>query len=229
MDLTHTTTPKITGTSVVAVKYAEGVIMCTDTLASFGSLARFSDVPRMAAIGPSILLGASGEYSDFQEVLRLLREKEATEHIDPELSRLNTGHFASYLAGLLYKQRNLGDPYFNSFLMAGYVGSDRYLAYLDMYGTHLLGDYLATGFAQHLGKPILASEWREGMSELQAKELLQKVMKVLWHRDARASDRVQFAKLTPGAVTFEESFVLEDQFDHESYMSYVLNPLFPYN
>ena len=62
---THTLAPVLVGGSVIALKYNEGVIMCTDTLASFGAMARYKDVRRMAQLGNNTLIGTSGEYSDF--------------------------------------------------------------------------------------------------------------------------------------------------------------------
>ena len=61
----HTVAPILVGGSVIALKYNEGVLMCTDTLASFGAMARYKDVRRMAHLGKNTLIGTSGEYSDF--------------------------------------------------------------------------------------------------------------------------------------------------------------------
>jgi 20S proteasome subunit beta 7 len=79
---THTTTPILTGGSVIAVKYADGVLMCCDTLASFGSMSRYKDVRRMAQLGDATLIGSSGEYSDFQNIVKTLREV----HLDDWIS-----------------------------------------------------------------------------------------------------------------------------------------------
>ena len=58
--------PVVTGTSVLAIKYKDGIMMAADNLASYGSLARFQDVERLMAVGKRTLLGASGDMSDFQ-------------------------------------------------------------------------------------------------------------------------------------------------------------------
>lgn len=56
----HTTRPIVTGTSVLAIKCSDGVIMAADTLGSYGSLARFRDQRRIAPVGQNTIVGGSG-------------------------------------------------------------------------------------------------------------------------------------------------------------------------
>ncbi len=58
--------PIVTGTSILGIRYKDGIMMAADTLASYGSLARFMDVRRLKDIGSNVVLGASGDMSDFQ-------------------------------------------------------------------------------------------------------------------------------------------------------------------
>jgi 20S proteasome subunit beta 7 len=50
-------------------------MLAADTLASYGSLARYKDVRRLQKIGEQTLIGASGEISDFQAVMELLESQ----------------------------------------------------------------------------------------------------------------------------------------------------------
>jgi 20S proteasome alpha/beta subunit len=43
-----------------------GVLIASDTLASYGTLARFKDVNRVGAYGSHTIVGAAGDLSDFQ-------------------------------------------------------------------------------------------------------------------------------------------------------------------
>ncbi|CAG9335649.1 unnamed protein product [Blepharisma stoltei] len=226
MALNHTVDPIIVGASVIAIKYADGILMCTDTLASFGSMARYKNIPRMAAIGNSTLIGASGEYSDFQEIIRLLREKEQEDFIQHDNISLSAAHYASYLSSILYGKRNKGNPLYNSVAIAGIINGQQYLAYLDLYGTHVLADYVTTGFAAHLCKPLLGNDWRPDLTESEAKQLVEGCMRTLWYRDARASNRIQFAKVTREGITFEDPYVLQSEWGYDSYKTYSLNPLY---
>ena len=74
VDSQRTANPIVTGGSVVGVKYNGGILVAADTLASYGSLARFEGVERIAKIGDAgdTLLAAGGEYSDYQYMLKLI-------------------------------------------------------------------------------------------------------------------------------------------------------------
>lgn len=70
----HTQYPYVTGTSVLALKYKDGVIVACDTLGAYGSTKRYKSVERIKKINDHVVLAASGELSDFQYILKLLDE-----------------------------------------------------------------------------------------------------------------------------------------------------------
>ncbi|CAI8506312.1 unnamed protein product [Hanseniaspora opuntiae] len=67
----HTTSPIVTGTSVVAIKYNNGVVMAADNLASYGSLLRFPGIERLHKVGNNTMVGISGDVSDMQYLLEI--------------------------------------------------------------------------------------------------------------------------------------------------------------
>lgn len=67
--------PVTTATSIVAFKFNEGVIIAGDILGSYGSLARFRNCPRVMKVNENIILGAGGDYGDFQYVRDLIEQK----------------------------------------------------------------------------------------------------------------------------------------------------------
>ena len=66
--------PIVTGTSVLALKYVDGVMLAADTLGSYGRLTRFTDLRRLRKCGDNTIVGAGGEYSDFQHIMELLED-----------------------------------------------------------------------------------------------------------------------------------------------------------
>lgn len=61
-----------TGSSIVALTFDKGVVIAGDTLGSYGSLARYRNCPRVFKINDNIILGAGGDYGDFQYVKDLI-------------------------------------------------------------------------------------------------------------------------------------------------------------
>lgn len=70
--LTRTQSPMVTGTSVLGVKFEGGVVIAADMLGSYGSLARFRNISRIMQVNKSTMLGASGDYADFQYLKQVL-------------------------------------------------------------------------------------------------------------------------------------------------------------
>jgi 20S proteasome subunit beta 7 len=67
------------------------------------------------------------------------------------------------------------------------------LGYVDLRGTTYQSSTIATGYGAMIGQPILrkAVEGKEDtMTEEEAKEVVEKVMKVLFYRDARSLNKV---------------------------------------
>ena len=67
--------PVTTGTSVLGMKFNGGVVIAADTLGSYGSLARFKNLSRIMKINDSTVLGAGGDYADFQHLTSVLDQK----------------------------------------------------------------------------------------------------------------------------------------------------------
>jgi hypothetical protein len=70
----HTQYPYVTGTSVLAVKFAGGVMLAADTLGAYGSTKRYKSLERIVRVNARTLVAAGGEVSDFQYITRLLDE-----------------------------------------------------------------------------------------------------------------------------------------------------------
>ncbi len=70
----HTKYPYVTGTSVLAIKYRDGVMVACDTLAAYGSTKRYKNAERVRKVNDRVVVAASGEISDFQYISTLLDE-----------------------------------------------------------------------------------------------------------------------------------------------------------
>ena len=104
----HTTSPIVTGTTVLGIRYDEGVMLAADTLASYGSLARYKDVRRIQKVGETTLVGASGEISDFQSIMEMLESmNQADINQDDGYTKTPTEIY-NYLRAVMYQKRGKG-------------------------------------------------------------------------------------------------------------------------
>ncbi|BEI89165.1 uncharacterized protein CcaverHIS019_0205270 [Cutaneotrichosporon cavernicola] len=215
----HTQQPLVTGTSVIGLKYKDGVMLAADNLASYGSLARFRDIQRLHPLGTHTVLGAAGDMSDFQylkkELDGLLREEEALKLTDghPPLAPKN---IYTFLANLFYARRSRINPLWNACLVGGwdFEKDEPFLGYVDLLGTTYTAPTLATGFGMHLAQPLLREKFEatagvDGtgplMSAEEAEAVLNECMKVLYYRDARSINKYQIAKVTKNGVEISDS------------------------
>lgn len=192
----NTQQPIITGTSVIALKYKDGVIMAADTMGSYGSLMRFNNIERLVKVGLETVVGISGDISDMQHIHRVLDELETTEEVyDSDGGHnLRAPNVHEYLSRLMYHRRNKMDPLWNAIIVGGF-NDDRtpFLRYVDLLGVTYGSSTLATGFGNHLAIPLLrrlipSDPDYINVLEEDAKKVVMDCMRVLFYRDARSLD-----------------------------------------
>ncbi|KAK4189036.1 nucleophile aminohydrolase [Podospora australis] len=219
---TATQSPIVTGTSVIAIKFKDGVVIAADNLASYGSLARFTDVKRLRPFLNASVVGFGGDVSDMQYLDRHLKELAIdVAYITPEASEqtkdFTAANLFTYLQKVMYHRRNHFDPLWNQILVAGLDNDDApFLASVDLRGTSFTSPSLATGFGAALAQPIMrkyaaTEEDAAKLTREQAVDVVKECMKVLFYRDARSLDRYSIAVVTKEGVELKEDEQLERQ------------------
>jgi len=217
--------PYVTGTSVLGLKYKDGVMLAADTLASYGTLARFRSVERIKHVGKDTLLGASGEISDFQYIQQLLEELVERDRAFSDGSRLSPAEIHSYLVRVLYGRRNKFDPLWNQLLVAGHRNGKSFLGFADSVGTSFEDDTMATGFGAYIARPLLRNAYRPDLTEKEARAVLESCMRVLFYRDARTINKIQIASVSAEGVNISEPFELETEwYSSEAALGYPTKP-----
>lgn len=186
--------------------------------ASYGSLARFTDVKRLRSFAGTSVVGFGGDVSDMQYLDRHLTDLALTEAYDsPEQPRLNAANLHRYLAKLLYHRRSKFDPLWNHLLVAGLDDDDEpFLAAADLLGTTYSAPSLATGFGSMLAQPIMRrhapdEEAARKLTREEAISIVKECMKVLFYRDARSLDKYSLAVVTKDGVELKDDEQLENQ------------------
>jgi 20S proteasome subunit beta 7 len=214
----------VTGTSVIALKFKSGVVIAADNLASYGSLARFTDVKRLKPFNRKSVVGFGGDVSDMQYLDRLLQSLDVEENYSGGGGLEESGeHLMSaknlhtYLAKVMYKRRTDFNPLWNALLVAGLDEKNKpFLASADLLGTTFSAPTLATGFGAHLAQPILrrAVPDEEASQKLEREAAIKAVkdcMKVLFYRDARSMNEYSIAVIDDKGVELHQNEKLENQ------------------
>jgi len=230
----HTTQPIVTGTTVLAVKYAGGVMLAADTLASYGSMARYKDVKRLTKVGENTLMGASGEISDYQSIVEMLDNLHQEDINQDDGYKRTPQEYYHYLRTVMYQRRNKFNPLWNQVLVAGYNAKNNknkdntinnennnnnkaFLGYVDLIGTQYEENYIATGFGAYLAIPLIRERWTPEMTEGEARGLLEDCLRVLYYRDCRASNRIILGKVSEEGVIISEPYTITSDWETANY------------
>ncbi|KAI0340995.1 proteasome endopeptidase complex beta subunit [Trametopsis cervina] len=208
----HTQQPIVTGTSVLAIKYKDGIMMAADTLASYGSLARFKSITRLHAVGSSTLVGASGDMSDFQYIQTLLENLVRDEYTAGDHHDLGPAEIHEYLSRVLYNRRSKMNPLWNSLLVGGIKDGKPFLSYVDLLGTTYSSPSIATGYGAYIAIPLLRNVVdgnEDTLTEEEARKIIQDCMRVLFYRDARSLNKYQIGTVTEKGVTISDPIIIE--------------------
>eukprot|EP01006_Ploeotia_vitrea_P003979 TRINITY_DN113616_c0_g1_i1.p1 TRINITY_DN113616_c0_g1~~TRINITY_DN113616_c0_g1_i1.p1 ORF type:complete len:240 (-),score=4.01 TRINITY_DN113616_c0_g1_i1:112-831(-) len=193
---TRTQQPIVTGTTVIGIKYKDGVMLAADTLGSYGTMARYKDVRRISKVSDNCIIGVSGEISDYQQIQKMLKEKHTEDINHDDGYSKSPKEIYNYLRAILYQKRNKGNPLWNQMLVAGYNNNKNFLGYVDLIGTSYEEDFVATGFGAHLALPLIREKWDPELEEGEARALLEDCLRVCYYRDCKAFYRIQIAKVT---------------------------------
>ncbi|KAJ1422028.1 Small GTPase superfamily [Sesbania bispinosa] len=209
--------PYVTGSSVVAVKYKDGILMAADMGGSYGSTLRYKSVERLKPVGKHSLLGASGEISDFQEILRYLDELILYDNMWDDGNSLGPKEVHNYLTRVMYNRRNKFNPLWNSLILGGVKNGQKYLGMVNMIGINFEDNHVATGLGNHLARPILRDEWHENLTFEEGVRLLEKCMRVLLYRDRSAVNKIQISKITEEGATVFQPFSLKTYWEFSAF------------
>jgi len=216
----RTLEPYVTGTSVIAIKYNEGVLVAADTLASYGSMSRFRQMPRLHILG-DVLIGASGDLSDDQFIMKELTALRTREYAEEDGITLDAKEIWSYMTRWMYNRRNSFDPLYNQLVIAGNRTGKPFLAMVDLHGTSFEDDTIATGYGAYLARPLLRNAWdnsKGNLSRAEAQKVLEDSMRVLYYRDCRTINRIQFANVTEKGIEISEPKELETMWQFRGFV-----------
>lgn len=216
----NTQNPIITGTSVISIKYNNGVIIAADNLGAYGSLLRFTNEERLIKVGPNTVVGVSGDISDMQYIQHLLDDLEIENNYDSAYAeneeQLKPSYVFEYLSSVMYQRRSKLDPLWNAIIVGGTEDGKPFLRYVNLLGVTYSSPTLATGFGAHLALPLLRKlvddeKDVKNVTLDTAKKAILEAMKILYYRDARSSRKFSLAIIDNGlGLNIEKNLQVEN-------------------
>lgn len=213
----HTLTPITTGTSVLGVKFEGGVVIAADMLGSYGSLARFRDCERVMKVNDCTVLGAGGDFADFQHLRSIIEQQVIDEECLADGFGYTPKALHSWVTRVMYNRRSKFDPLWNTVVVGGLENGEPFLGYVDKIGIAYDGPAIASGFGQHMAMPMMRKALEEkagaSLSEAEAVALIDRCLKVLFYRDARSFNKYQRAIVTKDGARIEGPVSSETDWD----------------
>lgn len=211
--------PSVTGTSVLGLKCTDGVVLAADKLGSYGSMARFRDLSRVLKVNDTTVVGASGDYADYQYLTEIVEQRVIEEECLNDGFGYTPKSLFSWLTRVMYNRRSNINPLWNTYVVAGMHEGEPFLGYVDKIGVAYEAPSVASGYGAYIAQPLMraATEKSPTMTVKQAREVIDNCMKVLFYRDARSLNKYEVAVITKDGVEITSPIVSETNWEIAQY------------
>jgi proteasome beta subunit len=180
-----------TGTTTVALKCSDGIILATDKRATMGHFISNKAVNKIFQIDDSVATTIAGGVGDAQNIMRLLRA-------ETRLYRMNRGEkatikgIATLLSNVLNNNRYY--PYIVMSIVAGVDEEPRIFA-VDPVGGLTEETFISTGSGSPIAYGLLESAFKSDRSVAENLPMAVKAVKVAMERDSASGNGVNLATI----------------------------------
>ena len=178
------------GTTTVAIKVKDGVVLCADMRASAGYFIANNNTMKIQKIEQHAGLTSAGGVADAQNIVDVLRYHANVYRIQNQepipiksLSRLTS---------LMFHQ-NRGYPFIADILLGGYDNEGPQLFNIDMFGSVEEKSYVTTGSGSPVAYGLLEEEYKEDLTLDEAKSIALRAVKAAITRNIGTGDGINVA------------------------------------
>ncbi|XP_073972548.1 proteasome subunit beta type-4 isoform X2 [Rhodnius prolixus] len=208
--------PATTTTSVLGIKFNDGVAIAGDIGGYYGKLARYKHLERIFKVNDSTVMSTSGDYADFQHIKETVQQRIISETILEDNFSLKASSLYTWLTRLMYGRRSKFDPLWNNVVVAGYDDGEGFLGVVDLRGLAYEDNCVATGLGSHIALPVLRSAIANASGTFD-KEMahltLSKCMELLFYRDTCSLPKFQIATITKQGVEISPIIEVKGNWD----------------
>lgn len=189
------------GTTTVAARYKDGVVVATDKRASMGTFVASKRAQKLHQLNEHTVVTIAGLVADAQYLVNLTRA-------NLNLYALSRGYeptteMAGYLlASIMYEQFRSFFPYYVNMLVCGIDNKGPHVYFLDSSGSISDEDFASTGSGSMIAYGVLESSWKEGMNQTEALKLVVTALKTAISRDAATGDGMDVVVVSKKGVNW---------------------------
>ncbi|XP_015593734.1 proteasome subunit beta type-4 [Cephus cinctus] len=207
--------PITTGTSVLGLHYKDGVVIAADVLGSYGSLAKYRNCERLMKVNDNIILGAGGDFADFQYIKNIIEQKILEEECLDDGFSLKPKSLHCWLTRVMYNRRSKFDPFWNNFIIAGMDDDKPFMGTVDKLGTAYADPVITTGYGAYMATPLLRKAYEDNkeMTKEEALQHIHKSMQVLFYRDARSFPKYHVGIINKDGIEIKGPLTLESNWE----------------
>ena len=178
------------GTTTVAIKVKDGVILCADMRASAGYFIANNNTMKIQKIERHVGLTLAGGVADAQNIVDVLRYHANLHRV--QTNEPITINSLARLTSLMFHQ-NRGYPFIADILIGGYDETGPALFNIDMFGSVEKKNYVTTGSGSPVAYGLLEEEYREDLSLDEAKVVALRAVKAAITRNIGTGDGINIA------------------------------------
>ncbi len=197
-----------TGTTTVALKIKDGVIMGTDNRASMGAFVANKNAKKLHRIQDHIYMTIAGSVADAQYLIDLLIAE--TEIYNLRNKRpIGVGAAAQLLQNILYNKKGF---YQVGHLLGGFTDREGPKLYdLGGYGSILDEDYASVGSGSTFAMGVLETEWKPDLTKEEGVELAKRAVRSAIIRDIASGNGIDIVVISKDATPESHRFEITDK------------------
>jgi len=197
-----------TGTTTVACKIKDGVIMATDNRATMGYFVANKNAKKLHRIQDYLWMTIAGGVADAIYLIDLLKAETEIYNLKND-KPIGIGQSAKLLQNILYNKKGF---YQVGHLLGGVTDTEGPKIFnLGGYGSLLDDDYASIGSGSVFAMGILETEWKEDMTLEEGMEVCTRAVRSAIIRDMASGNGIDFVAIKKKKKTVEKRYEISDQ------------------
>jgi len=182
------------GTTIVAIKFKDGVLIASDRQTTAGMMVYHKKTQKLHQITDNILMGAAGLVGDIQALVKILQANLKLKYLRSK-NQPTAEEAASFLSTLMNYYKWF--PFFSEVIVVGKDNDDYNIYSIDEAGgLEKFDNFTSTGSGMVFALGVLETEYKENMSEEEAKELAKRAILAAIKRDLGSGYGIEIWTLT---------------------------------